>query len=591
MSKIIKLLTSSHPITLTIAFLLIFSSIIYYVDNNLANEKIDARLQHLAIDIEHYMLTELFNRIDKIATDSLVQYCFVDSNYTINMLGVNVIDSGAIVKDCIAGYISVFYGDNAIDTGVNIDLSKMQIGPREGMPLEKQFSINPNAIVVHPHKMITKHKDNDAIASKIIATMYENIDVFHDFNKDAGGRRRKIYLDVNNFGTDVTYIPFIAPAINRSTKMNAIGDVISVSYITVLRYIMLPLDVFMEGLLQYNVDITIHSLWNDKYIYGDAASEYKLLNNPHNQKRQVSLNRGNDCVIVFAPNSNFGKEWTFFPSVYILLVIISILFYITLSVFINHIRKKEKELVRSNADLKVANNTKDKFFSIIAHDLRNSISSLSNVAIVFEEYYNNMTPEEAMQNIKTLVNTSSNTGKMLENLLQWSRVNMDSIKFKPTECKIDDIVNTTFNDVSIQSNSKDIKLIYENNTDGFVHCDADMINIVLRNLVSNAIKFSNKGKRVSVLVDIWLNDRNYVDENYVMVSVKDEGIGINSDEIKELFKIDNKVTKTGTAGETGTGLGLILCKELIDRHNCRIWVESEENKGTEFKFTLSKCQS
>jgi signal transduction histidine kinase len=111
-----------------------------------------------------------------------------------------------------------------------------------------------------------------------------------------------------------------------------------------------------------------------------------------------------------------------------------------------------------------------------------------------------------------------------------------------------------------------------------------MIDTILRNLISNAIKFSESGKKISVIIDNHLED-----DNYVVFSVKDQGVGMSPETIEKLFRIDAKVSTKGTSGEPGTGLGLILCKEFIDKHSCRIWAESVINEGTEFKFTLPKA--
>ena len=246
------------------------------------------------------------------------------------------------------------------------------------------------------------------------------------------------------------------------------------------------------------------------------------------------------------------------------------------------LEQQQENLMIQKAALEKANATKDRFFSIIAHDLRNSMSSLSNIASIFDEYYKDMTQEQIIENIGTFVKNTSNTGKLLENLLNWSRANMGEFKFNTTKNEIKTIVDATFEDVGAQAVNKDIKLIFENNiTTEYVYCDYDMINTILRNLISNAIKFSESGKKITIITNNYLED-----EKYIVFSVKDEGVGMNTDTINKLFRIDTKVSTKGTNGEPGTGLGLILCKEFIEKHNCKIWVESEINKGTTFSFTL-----
>jgi signal transduction histidine kinase len=255
------------------------------------------------------------------------------------------------------------------------------------------------------------------------------------------------------------------------------------------------------------------------------------------------------------------------------------------------LEQQQEDLVRQKLELEEhammleqANATKGRFFSIISHDLRNAMNSLTNIASIFEDYYATMTPEQVTKNIEAFVKSTSNTGKLLENLLNWARANTGGITFEATKNEIKNIVDRTFGDVGAQSQNKGIELVFENKiTDECVNCDADMITTILRNLISNAIKFSVSGKKISVIIDNHLED-----DNYVVFSVKDQGVGIDAETIEKLFRIDTKVSTKGTSGEPGTGLGLILCKEFIDKHHCKIWVESELGVGTEFKFTMLK---
>jgi signal transduction histidine kinase len=216
--------------------------------------------------------------------------------------------------------------------------------------------------------------------------------------------------------------------------------------------------------------------------------------------------------------------------------------------------------------LEQANATKDRFFSIISHDLRNAMNSLTNIASIFEDYYESMTREQITKNIGSFIKSTSNTSKLLENLLSWARANTGGITFNPAKYEIKNIADKTFADVGAQAQNKGIKLIFENkaSTD-FVHCDSDMVNTILRNLISNAIKFSASEKKISVIID------NYSEDNkYIVFSVKDQGVGMSQETIDKLFRIDTKISTKGTSGEAGTGLGLILCKEFIDKHNCNI---------------------
>ena len=191
--------------------------------------------------------------------------------------------------------------------------------------------------------------------------------------------------------------------------------------------------------------------------------------------------------------------------------------------------------------------------------------AMSNIATVFNDYYHNMSPSEVTKSISILVKSTTHLSKMLENLLQWSRVSVGSIEINFEQQNFEQIVDVSFNDIQVQAENKNIKLIFENHYSADVICDPDMINTILRNLISNAIKFSEYGKNIFVRIEEYLSD-----DKFVLVTVRDEGVGMNPDTLNNLFRTDSKISTKGTAGEAGTGLGLILCKEFIDKHNCKI---------------------
>jgi len=174
--------------------------------------------------------------------------------------------------------------------------------------------------------------------------------------------------------------------------------------------------------------------------------------------------------------------------------------------------------------------------------------------------------------------TAQGTFNLLEDILTWARAQQGKIPFKPQQLSIKEICKNILVTLNPSANAKKIVINYSATDNLNVFADADMIKTVLRNLVSNAIKFTNKGGVINI---------NAV-ENYgnVTISVSDNGIGIKPDNLAKLFDLSQVVTTTGTAEETGTGLGLLLCKEFVEKHQGKIWVESEVGKGSEFKFTL-----
>lgn len=232
--------------------------------------------------------------------------------------------------------------------------------------------------------------------------------------------------------------------------------------------------------------------------------------------------------------------------------------------------------------LKELNQTKDKFFSIISHDLKNPFHSLIGFSELLIENLSAFEHDEAKQ-CAEMINISANSGyKLLENLLLWARTQTGGIDYNPERVSIQEVISNSINFLSGQALSKKINLISEISLDFHPLVDYNMLNTVIRNLISNGIKFTPIGGEIKISID------EDFDDNFYIISVKDSGIGIKETDIIKLFRIDISHSTKGTAQEKGSGLGLILCKEFVERHGGKIWVESEFGKGSNFKFTLPK---
>ncbi|WP_372751497.1 ATP-binding protein [Labilibaculum sp.] len=235
------------------------------------------------------------------------------------------------------------------------------------------------------------------------------------------------------------------------------------------------------------------------------------------------------------------------------------------------IEKQRKELESVNA-------TKDKFFSIIAHDLKNPFASLIGASDILVEGSEELSKEQ-VKTFSGIINKSARQAyRLLENLLTWSRMQTGSIAWQPKEIDLWDLVNEVVILHTGSAESKEIEIKANIDEDLKIMADPNMINTVVRNLVSNAIKFTPRGGEISV--------SSHLNGKYVEIWVVDSGIGIDSEDQKKLFRIDEQVTNNGTENETGTGLGLLLCKEFVERHKGKIWVESCLGKGSAFKFSL-----
>jgi PAS domain S-box-containing protein len=251
---------------------------------------------------------------------------------------------------------------------------------------------------------------------------------------------------------------------------------------------------------------------------------------------------------------------------------------------ISYIRLKEAEraatmaIKKSEAQLKELNATKDKFFNIIAHDLKNPFTSLLGSSELLYNNINKMSPEN-IKKLSLILNDSAKGGyAILLNLLDWSRSQTGILKYKPEKINLKNLIDENISNLQLSAANKEIRLFSETKDNLFVIADKNMINTLLRNLLNNAVKFTHRnGKVVMGAV---------TDSGNVIISVKDTGIGISEDRIEKLFRIDTKHSMPGTENEQGTGLGLKLCQEFVDKMGGKIWVESIENKGSTFKFSI-----
>ncbi|MDP4208581.1 MAG: tetratricopeptide repeat protein [Bacteroidota bacterium] len=244
------------------------------------------------------------------------------------------------------------------------------------------------------------------------------------------------------------------------------------------------------------------------------------------------------------------------------------------------IEEANTRLKQSEAELTSLNATKDKYFSIIAHDIRNPLSSLLNLSQIITEKFESLNPSDIQSFTRMIHDSASNLNNLLENLLNWARANTNRLQFSPQTLKLYPVANSICLLNKLTSAGKDIKISNEVSTEIGVFADQHMLTLVLRNLVSNALKFTPEGGTITLSAKEYLHT--------VEISVTDTGVGIASENIEKLFRLDTHFTTRGTGNEQGTGLGLILVKEFVEKNNGKIWVTSEPNKGSTFTFTLPK---
>ncbi|MCB1192107.1 MAG: PAS domain S-box protein [Leptospiraceae bacterium] len=246
---------------------------------------------------------------------------------------------------------------------------------------------------------------------------------------------------------------------------------------------------------------------------------------------------------------------------------------------ITEIKQAELKLKKYSEELEKINFTKDRFFSIISHDLRNPFNALIGISDLLLEKVEN-TQDMELKEFATLINEASlKAYKLLENLLEWSRIQTGTIKLEPMFIKVKDVINESIETVGLSSIKKSITMTNEIE-DTSIYADYNMVLTILRNLISNAIKFTNRNGKIIICSKI------LKEQNKVQINIVDSGVGISEEDITKIFSIDQKNSKPGTDKEIGTGLGLILCKEFVQINKGEIFISSKLNEGTTVSFTM-----
>ncbi|MEA3443488.1 MAG: tetratricopeptide repeat protein, partial [Bacteroidota bacterium] len=235
------------------------------------------------------------------------------------------------------------------------------------------------------------------------------------------------------------------------------------------------------------------------------------------------------------------------------------------------LQKREQDLAESNA-------AKNKFFSIIGHDLKNPFNAILGFAQLLSEYFDDFKDEEKLQYINNLREAAETTYKLLQNLLQWSFTQTGQLECKPEEIDLSIYANECAVYSKPEANRKNIRISIDIGYNSIVVADPNMVKTVFRNLVSNAIKFSERGQSIKITIT--------KDDKFRTVHIADNGVGIEPENIEKLFKVGEKIKTPGTEQENGSGLGLILCHEFIEKNRGRIWAESKYGNGSTFSFSL-----
>jgi two-component system, sensor histidine kinase and response regulator len=243
------------------------------------------------------------------------------------------------------------------------------------------------------------------------------------------------------------------------------------------------------------------------------------------------------------------------------------------------IELQNKEFIEQTKHLENVNNVKDKLFSIVSHDLKDSLSSINGFIDLLRD--GTLTREEFDNLVPELSENANNASLLLFNLLNWSKSQMQSLDPKPSLFDIQEVFEDKIKLIEQRLDSKGIKLVDHSLRD-FAYADKSMIEIVIQNLLANAAKFCREGDTITI--------SNHISNGSCIISISDTGIGISKKNLEKLFKTDTTFTTMGTKNEKGTGLGLSICKEMVDLNHGKIWVESTINIGSTFYVQLPKSR-
>ena len=243
-------------------------------------------------------------------------------------------------------------------------------------------------------------------------------------------------------------------------------------------------------------------------------------------------------------------------------------------------KRNDEELKKYSQELQELNASKDKFFSIIAHDLRSPFNGLLGLVNILKNEFDYLTIGEQKSYIDEVYNSISGMYDLAENLLDWSRLQIGRQRYRVASIRLFNFINDIISPLSNNAKLKNINIVNEVNPDDKVFADDPMLRTLFHNLISNSIKFTNNGGSIIIKT-------RPENDNKLLVSVTDNGIGISRENLSRLFKIEDSFSTPGTNKEKGTGLGLLLCKDIAEKHGSELIVESTQGKGTSFSILLN----
>lgn len=387
---------------------------------------------------------------------------------------------------------------------------------------------------------------------------------------------------------------------DNSQKVATVNALISLSkiylekqdYKKMLLYLDRAIDFCKSSLLSDKLT-EIYMLMIDYYNDADQPdsveyylTEYQVLM----EERKAQLNKDRYQLINSAESSFYlkkeNKELEEFSSAqdskiqmaYLIIIFISTLIIILVWSLLSNIKKKkllanqQKTIESQKKHLEELNFTKDKFFSIVAHDMKSPLNSMKSFSDLMLNHIEDLTREDMIDMNLKINNSLNNTLKMADNLLNWARIQMQDVNIQRSKINVQEVLQPIISLYHDIATKKYIQFSSKLDENLFIYADPDQLTFIVRNLISNAIKFTKKQGNINII--------SYSDENKVIIRIEDDGVGMPTKIKENVFNLENKYSMRGTEGESGTGLGLMLCLEFLKMNNGEIEIESEEEKGT-----------
>ncbi len=380
------------------------------------------------------------------------------------------------------------------------------------------------------------------------------------------------------------YLGETAAALNRPKKaLNDFNNAMKLATKINDRQLLLKIYNSLAGFYSNQGDYKNAYIFKDKYAaLSDSINNKKMLENMAKMNAIYQTYQDQATILnLQKENISHSKELMQERNRRILFLIVSISFLIIiiiLLVLFLYRRRTAIQLRETNEELNNLNATKDKFFSIIAHDLKSPFNSLLGFSEMLALHAESKNIDQVIEYSNIINNSTKKLFNLVENLLQWSRAQLGTTRYTPEQTDIHLVANNIISLLRLNAEEKDIVISSKIHKDLTGWIDVNLFNTVLRNLLSNAIKFSRVGSMIKVT--------GVRDGDMIRISVSDSGVGIRRENLEKLFDIGTNITTKGTFNEKGTGLGLILCKEFVEINQGNIWAESVYGNGSTFHFTV-----